>query len=96
MPQATPGRPRLADHDRRRTAFRGGPGRTLGGGSVVQRGWLNPEHQLFGQVTSRTRHDRAYDLEPGGLTDTEAPRTEVVPVLVGFEVAVPALVPAVG
>ena len=70
---------RLADRvwrtmiaDERRA--RGGPGRTLGGGSVVQRGWLNPEHQLFGQVTSRTRRHRAYDLRSSRLTDTEEPR----------------------
>ena len=61
---------RLADHvwrimiaDERRTAG-GGPGRTPGGDSDIQRGWLNPDHQLFGQVTSRTRRPRPYDLDP--------------------------------
>jgi hypothetical protein len=33
-----------------------GPGWTLGGDSDIQRGWLNLGHQLFGQVTTRTRH----------------------------------------
>ncbi len=27
----------------------------------IQRGWLNPYHQLFGQVTSRTRRQRPYN-----------------------------------
>jgi transposase len=34
----------------------GGSGRTSGGDSAVQRGRLNPDSRLFGQVTSRTRH----------------------------------------
>ncbi len=43
---------RLADHlwrldDHRRTPCQDGPGRTLGGGYNIQRGWLNPDHQLF-------------------------------------------------
>ena len=51
---------RLADHIwrlmiRDRTTWRGS-GRTTGGGYAIQRGWLNPYRQLFGQVTSRTRH----------------------------------------
>ena len=57
---------RLADHvwrlmirDERTSAT--GSGRTLGGGSEIHRGWFNPDHQLFGQVTSRTRHPRLYD-----------------------------------
>ena len=39
----------------------GGLGRTPGGDSSIQRGWLNPYCQLFGQVTSRARHARLYD-----------------------------------
>ena len=52
---------RLADHVWRimiadeRTNGGGGPGRTLGGDSDIQRDWLNPDDQLFGQVTSRAR-----------------------------------------
>jgi hypothetical protein len=50
------------------------PGRTHGGGSAIQRDWPNPDSQLFGQVTSRTRRQPAYDhRQPDRLTDTEAP-----------------------
>ena len=57
---------RLADHVwrlmiRDERTLGDGLGRTLGGGSDIQRGWLNPDHQLFGQVTSRARHHRLYD-----------------------------------
>jgi hypothetical protein len=34
----------------------------------VQRDWLNPDRQSFGQVTSRTRRRRLYDHHPGRLT----------------------------
>ena len=69
---------RLADHlwrtmitDERRG---GGPGRTTGGDSAIQRGWPNPNGQLFGQVTSRTRQPRLYDGQTSRLTNTEAPK----------------------
>jgi transposase len=52
---------------------RGEPGRTPGGDSDIQRGRLNPNHQLFGQVTSRTRQARLYDDTAGRLTNTEVP-----------------------
>jgi hypothetical protein len=42
--------------DPRSTTASSGSGRTTGGDSAIQRGWLNPYRQLFGQVTSRTRH----------------------------------------
>jgi transposase len=61
LPEKTPRRPPLARHDHRRTTAGGEPGRTSGGGSAIQRGWLNPNHQLFGQVTSQTRQPRLYD-----------------------------------
>jgi hypothetical protein len=48
--------------------------RRVGGNSEIQRGWLNPDHQLFGQVTSRTRQTRLYDAPPSRLTNTEAPK----------------------
>jgi hypothetical protein len=73
VPQTAPGRPHLAAHDPRRKTIRSGPGRTPGGDSAIQRGWLNPYHQLFGQVTSRTRHPRLYDRPNSGLTNTEEP-----------------------
>ena len=70
---------RLADHlwrtminDERRG---GGSGRTPGDDSAIQRGWLNPNHQLFGQVTSQTRHPRLYDSRTSRLTNTEAPKS---------------------
>ena len=58
---------------RRRPAERGGPGRTPGGDYELQRGRLNPYHRPFGQVTSRTRHDRPYNLTQDPL-DTERSR----------------------
>ena len=76
LPETAPRRPRLATHDPRRTRASGGPGRTLGDGSDIQRGWLNPDHQLFGQVTSRARHHRLYDRAIRCLTNTEEPATE--------------------
>jgi len=78
MPETTPRRPHLAHHDHRRTARGGEPGRTPGDDSAIQRGWLNPDHQLFGQVTSRARQQPLYDAPPGHLTRhssvTEAPK----------------------
>jgi hypothetical protein len=74
---------RLADHvwrimlaDERRTASAAGPGGQPGGDSGIQRGWLNPDHQLFGQVTSRARQTSPYDLGSGRLTNTEEPWVE--------------------
>jgi hypothetical protein len=57
----------------RRTAG-GRPGRTTGDDSAIQRGWSNPNDQLFGQVTSRTRQPRLYDGQTSRLTNTEAPK----------------------
>jgi putative transposase len=68
----TPRRPPLADHDQQRTG--GGPGRTTGDDSAIQRGWPNPNDQLFGQVTSRTRHPGLYGGRTSRLTNTEAPK----------------------
>jgi len=48
VPETATRRPRLARHDRRRTAVGDGPERILGGDSAIQRGWLNPDSQLFG------------------------------------------------
>ena len=62
--ETPPGQPGLATHARRRTPFGGRPGRTLGGDSDIQRGWLNPDHQLFGQVTSRTRRHNSTTPSP--------------------------------
>jgi len=68
---------RLADHiwrtmitDERRVAAN--PGGHPGADSAIQRGWLNPDRQLFGQVTSRARQTRLYDALPSRLTNTEA------------------------
>ena len=72
-PLEKPRRPPLARHDHRRTTAGGEPGRTPGGGSAIQRGWLN--HQLFGQVTSQTRQPRLYDDQASRLTNTEAPKS---------------------
>jgi hypothetical protein len=74
VPQKTPRRPPLADHDQRRTAG-GRPGRTTGDDSAIQRGWSNPNDQLFGQVTFRTRQPRLYDGQSSRLTNTEAPKS---------------------
>ena len=74
LPEETPRRPPLARHDHRRTTAGGEPGRTSGGGSAIQRGWLNPNNQLFGQVTSQTRQPRLYDDQASRLTNTEAPK----------------------
>ena len=73
MLEEAPRRPHLANHDQRRTA-RNGSGRTPGDDSAIQRGWPNPDDQLFGHVTSRTRHSRCYDGPFGRLTNTEAPK----------------------
>jgi len=72
--QTTPRRPHLAHHDHRRTPRGGEPGRTPGGDFAIQRGWLNPDRQLFGQVTSRARQTRLYDALSSRLTNTEAPK----------------------
>jgi hypothetical protein len=74
-----PCRPPLARHDHRRTTAGGEPGRTSGGGSAIQRGWLNPNNQLFGQVTSQTRQPRLYDDQASRLTNTEAPKGSNLP-----------------
>ena len=74
MPQKTLGRPRLARHDFRRKTPASEPGRTPGGDFAIQRGWLNPDYQLFGQVTSRARRPPLYDALPTALTNTEAPK----------------------
>jgi transposase len=74
LPQAATVRRGLPVPDpRRRPAERGGPGRTPGGDYELQRGRLNPYHRPFGQVTSRTRHDRPYNLTQDPL-DTERSR----------------------
>jgi transposase len=79
LPEETPRRPPLARHDHRRTTAGGEPGRTSGGGSAIQRGWLNPNNQLFGQVTSQTRQPRLYDDQASRLTNTEAPKGSNLP-----------------
>ncbi|MEP7023524.1 MAG: IS110 family transposase [Actinomycetota bacterium] len=48
LPSARRGRCRPCDRA-------GGPGRAIGGGSVIQRGRPDPGHRLFGPATSRTR-----------------------------------------
>ncbi|MEV6341498.1 transposase [Nocardia vinacea] len=66
----------LAHHDRQRTPphERGGFRRTLGGDYEILRGRLDPANQLFGQVTSGTRHRPGYDQSrSSGLTNTEEP-----------------------
>ena len=68
---------RLADHVWRRmirdehaqTAGLGGHSGRLS----IQRGWLNPDHQLFGQVTSQARQSQPYDHHVRCLTNTEEP-----------------------
>ena len=69
---------RLADHiwrtmitdERRGAANPGGhPGTTLQSSAAG----AHPDHQLFGQVTSRARQQPLYDAPPGHLTNTEAP-----------------------
>ncbi len=74
VPEATARRPHLAHHDHRRTTHGGEPGRTLGDDSEIQRGWLNPDHQLFGQVTFRARQTRRYDASSSRLTNCETSR----------------------
>jgi transposase len=74
LPEETPRRPPLARHDHRRRTAGGEPGRTSGGGSAIQSGWLNPNNQLFGQVTPQTRQPRLYDDQASRLTNTEAPK----------------------
>ena len=53
-------RHRLPPDDHRRPGAGNGPGRTRGGGYWLQRGRLAPQHRHFGEVTSRTRHQRPY------------------------------------
>ncbi len=72
---------RLADHvwrmmvaDERRRTQTTGPGGQPGGDYSIQRGRPNPDGRLFGQVTSRTRRNRAYVTTPTSLTNTEAPK----------------------
>jgi hypothetical protein len=74
LPETAVGRPRVAADGSRRADPDSGPGRTFGRVSAVQRGWLNPDRQLFGQVTSRARRVQLYDPEISGLTNTEEPR----------------------
>ena len=71
MSQTPSLRPCLAHHGHRRTLSprRGGLRRTLGGDYEILRGRLDPTRQLFGQVTSGTRHRPAYDhTRSGSLT----------------------------
>ena len=53
-------RHRLPPDDPRPPGSANGPGRTRGGGYWLQRSRLAPQHRLFGEVTSRTRHRRPY------------------------------------
>jgi transposase len=53
-------RRRLSPDDPRRPGKENGPGRTPGGGYWLQRGRLAPQRRHFGEVTSRTRHQRPY------------------------------------
>ena len=46
----------VVDQNRRRC---GRPGRALGDDSAIQRDRPDPGHRLFGQATSRTRHQPA-------------------------------------
>jgi transposase len=64
LPQATTVRHRLPRHGQRRDTRDDGSGRTRGNVYEVQRDRLASPHRLFGPVTSRTRHDRAYDRLP--------------------------------
>ncbi len=48
-------------HARHRQSGGGGPGRTHGGDSDIQRDRLNPYRRPFGEVTSRTRQHRPYN-----------------------------------
>ena len=70
---------RLANHlwrlmitDERQQAA--GLGGQFGGDSAIQRGWLSPNNQLIGQVTSQTRQPRLYDDQASRMTNTEAPK----------------------
>jgi hypothetical protein len=45
-------------------ATRTGPGGHTGGGYWLQRGRLIPQRRHFGEVTSRTRHQRPYATTP--------------------------------
>ena len=47
----------MLDDQKRRAGD--GPGRALGDDSAIQRDRPDPGHRLFGQATSRTRHDPA-------------------------------------
>jgi Transposase IS116/IS110/IS902 family len=62
VPQTPPVRRRLqADAPRRGStpSWRDGSGRTLGSDSAIKRGRPDPDSRLFGQVTTRTRHQEA-------------------------------------
>jgi hypothetical protein len=59
-PSTSAVRHRLPPDDPRHPGMGNGPGRTRGGGYWLQRGRLSPQHRLFRQVTSRTRHQRPY------------------------------------
>jgi transposase len=63
-PQASALRRRVPADDGRRPRRTDGPGRTPGGRYWLQRGRLRPHDRLFGQVTSRTRHQRPYARKP--------------------------------
>ena len=64
VPEAPVLRHRLPPDGPRRPGTADGPGRTRGGGYWLQRGRLKPQHRRFGEVTSRTRHPRAYASKP--------------------------------
>jgi hypothetical protein len=65
LPQTQTLRHRLPPDDPRRPGEGSGPGRTPGGGCWLQRGRLAPRCRHFGEVTSRTRHQRAYPSQAG-------------------------------
>jgi Transposase IS116/IS110/IS902 family len=64
VPEAPALRHRLPPDGPRRPGTADGPGRTRGGGYWLQRGRLKPRRRRFGEVTSRTRHPRAYASRP--------------------------------
>ena len=74
LPETAVGRSRVAADGSRRTDPDSGPGRTFWGVSAVQRGWLDPDRQLFGQVTSRARRVQLYDPEISSLTNARSHR----------------------
>jgi hypothetical protein len=60
IPQTPALRHRLPPDGSRRPRQESGPGRTHGDGYWLQRGRLAPRRRRFGEVTSRTRHQRPY------------------------------------